>query len=67
MTYTIITSQDRLDFILANNLQVKILGKTKGNNIEIEIKIEDSFDLMRFYHSGIDYGMNRMQKAFVNI
>lgn len=47
--------------------KVTILSEPDASNqLRISINLENSIDVMDVFHSGVFYGLDKMQKAFTN-
>ena len=55
MTYKLFLSKDRVPFLLEEMLDDKVkVGKTDSGGItELDVTVDDSFDLLKVFHAGM--------------
>lgn len=64
MTHRIFLCEDRVPFLLNEMIKdkVKILETDPDGMTEVEIIIEDSFDVLRIFHAGVEAGAESFKK-----
>jgi hypothetical protein len=60
MKEVIVTSKDRLKYLLDSKLDVVALGDIEGRSdmVRIEVTVKDGLDLLLLFHTGIKYGID---------
>ena len=65
MTYKLFLSEDRVPFLIEEMLddKVKVIATDGSGMTELEVTVDDSFDLLKVFHAG----MATREKAYAGI